>query len=157
MILELDQVLIRNIKAGDTSAVSKIEKECFSKPWSEKMIEEKLENSTSIFIVAQYQGEIIAYIGASDICGECYIDNIAVTQKFRRKGIAKLILTRCIEKAEEKNCEFITLEVRKSNEKAQNLYQMAQFERIGERKNYYSSPTENAVIMTRYFKSQEEI
>lgn len=150
MLFDLDHVKIRNIEPKDIISVAEIEKECFSKPWSVKMIEEKLGNDTSVFIVAEYDSKIIGYIGASAICGECYIDNIAVTANFRRMGLAKLILSKCIIQAKIQNCELITLEVRKSNQKAINLYQMEQFESVGERKAYYNNPTENALIMTKY-------
>ena len=46
---------------------------------------------------------------------------------------------------------FITLEVRESNAAAISLYSNFGFIKAGERKNYYSDPTENAVIMTKYF------
>ncbi|MFI3142101.1 MAG: ribosomal protein S18-alanine N-acetyltransferase [Clostridia bacterium] len=156
MTSNLSQIKLSYIQAEDIKSVAQIEKECFSKPWSENMIQEKLENDYSIFIVAKFEAEVVGYIGASLICGECYVDNVAVTQKFRRMGVASMILDELITQMEQKDCELITLEVRKSNETAQKLYQMKQFEEIGERKNYYYYPVENAVIMTRYLKIQEE-
>ncbi len=156
MNLSREQIKLSNIEVEDINTVVEIEKECFSKPWSKKMIQEKLENDYSIFIIAKFKAEVIGYIGASLICGECYIDNIAVTQKFRRMGVASMILDELISQMQQKDCDLITLEVRKSNETAQKLYHMKQFKGIGERKNYYYSPTENAVIMTRYLKIQEE-
>ena len=49
------------------------------------------------------------------------------------------------------NFSFLTLEVREGNEDARLLYSKFGFIKVGERKNYYSEPTENAVLMTKYF------
>jgi ribosomal-protein-alanine N-acetyltransferase len=55
--------------------------------------------------------------------------------------------------ATEKELSFITLEVRESNESAINFYDSQGFEKIAVRKNYYSNPIENAVLMTKYYKA----
>ena len=57
----------------------------------------------------------------------------------------------------EANCEFITLEVRESNLGAISLYEKAGFEKVGVRKNFYSHPTENAVLYTKYFSKEVKI
>ena len=50
------------------------------------------------------------------------------------------------------NLAFLTLEVRASNEPAIALYRKHGFEEAGRRKDYYTKPKEDAVIMTRDFK-----
>ena len=52
----------------------------------------------------------------------------------------------------EANLAFLTLEVRASNAPAIALYRKHGFEEAGRRKNYYTKPAEDAIIMTRYFK-----
>jgi len=49
-----------------------------------------------------------------------------------------------------KGLSFLTLEVRESNVAAAALYEKMGFQRVGVRKNFYSAPQENAVLMTRY-------
>ena len=57
-----------------------------------------------------------------------------------------------IDRANEKDLSFVTLEVRKSNVPAIELYIKNGFSEVGLRKNYYTKPTEDAILMTRFLK-----
>ena len=132
--------------------VAALEKECFSSPWSEAMLTEVLFDSQASFIVAESEdGGVLGYAGLQVVLDEGYIDNIAVEPNARRHGVADELLDVfcCFGEA---NLAFLTLEVRASNEPAIALYRKHGFEEAGRRKNYYTKPTEDAVIMTRYFK-----
>ena len=126
-----------------------LEKICFSEPWSEEGLRAELTKSEARFFVCEYDGEIAGYMGMHIILDECYITNVAVFPRFRRKGIGEALVRHSVQKAAEENCSFITLEVRVSNSSAIALYEKAGFVSVGERKNFYSSPTENALIMTK--------
>lgn len=130
--------------------IAVLEKECFSSPWSENALSEELSNPDSHFLVAEC-GEVAGYIGVQEICGEAYITNVAVFEKFRKKGIGRMLLRAAAENAESRKCEFITLEVRVSNSAAISLYESEGFEKVGIRKNFYSSPVEDGAIYTKYF------
>lgn len=132
------------------SAVANIEKVCFASPWTEEGIAEELKNPLAHFLVAVGE-EVMGYIGVHEICGEGSITNVAVLPNFRCNGIGKALVSAAINGAKERNCEFITLEVRKSNFPAIFLYSSLGFEQVGLRKNFYSSPTEDAVLMTKTF------
>jgi len=136
------------------SAVAELEKECFSVPWSENALREELDNEQAFFLVCLENDEVAGYIGIIDICGECNITNVAVSEKHRKRGVASALIKKSIEDAVERNSDFITLEVRKSNTPALNLYTKYGFEKVGERKNFYSHPTEDAILMTKYFKEE---
>jgi len=151
LLLSLSAVLIRPMTEADVKAVAEIEKECFSQPWSEDGIRQELFNSSARFFVAEKTGKAVGYMGMHIVLDECYIANIAVLPSHRRQGIAQKLLTNAIEKAEKAGCSFISLEVRLSNCGAIALYEKNGFERMGERKNFYQSPTENALIMTKTF------
>lgn len=131
--------------------IALLEKECFSFPWSENALMQELENSNSYFLAATENGEVCGYIGVQEICGEAYITNIAVFEKHRGRGIGRAVLRKACDDAETRNCEFITLEVRKNNEKAIALYLSEGFEEVGIRKNFYSDPIEDGLIYTKYF------
>ncbi len=137
------------------SAVAEIEKECFSVPWSENALKEELENEQAFFLVCLKDNEIAGYIGILDICGECNITNVAVRKKFRNQGVASALINKAIDDAKNRSSDFITLEVRKSNTPALSLYIKHGFEKVGERRNFYSHPTEDAVLMTKYFKEDD--
>lgn len=131
-----------------------LEKECFSQPWSESALADELKNENSHFLVAVCD-EVMGYIGVQEICGEAYITNVAVFENCRNLGIGRALLRAACVGAKNRNCEFITLEVRESNLPAIALYESEGFEKAGIRKNFYSSPTENGVIYTKYFVSEE--
>lgn len=144
-----------NIVPMDRSHIEQIaalERECFSTPWSEAMLTEALFDSQASFIVAESEeGGVLGYAGLQVVLDEGYIDNIAVEPNARRHGVAdELLDVFC--RFGEANLAFLTLEVRASNAPAIALYRKHGFEEAGRRKNYYTKPTEDAIIMTRYFK-----
>lgn len=141
---------LKKMNESHISQITELEKECFSEPWSEKSLSEELKNKNSHFLVAE-SDKVMGYIGVQEICGEAYITNVAVFKEFRKAGIGRALLRAASYGAEKRNCEFITLEVRESNIPAITLYESEGFERAGVRKNFYSSPTENGIIYTKYF------
>ena len=145
---------IINMTSEHISRIADLEKECFSSPWSEKALAEELKNENSHFIVA-FSDDVLGYIGVQEICGEAYITNSAVFGEYRNQGIGRSLLKKACDGAKSRNCDFITLEVRESNLPAINLYESEGFEKAGIRKNFYSSPTENGVIYTKYFICEE--
>ena len=142
---ESDFCILRMEKA-DIPAVAALEKECFSAPWSEKALLGALESDVSLFLVAKNGSTVIGYIGVSVILDEVYVSNIAVTEPARRMGVAKALLCETERLCREKNCSFISLEVRESNAAARGLYEKSGFSCQGIRKNFYREPRENAVI-----------
>lgn len=148
----MEKLEIRKMTKEDTAFVARLEAECFSSPWSQQALEAELSNEKAQFFVASVWQENAAYMGMHIVLDECYITNVAVGEAFRRRGLGEALVKNAVSVAREKDCSFITLEVRKSNEKAIALYEKCGFENMGERKDFYSSPKENAIIMTRYFK-----
>lgn len=143
--------IIRKMTADDVSAVAEIEKECFSSPWSEQGLLSETENPSAEFFVLEENGSIAAYMGMHIILDECYIANVAVKGSLRKKGYGQRLVENALETAKNKGCFFITLEVRVSNIPAISLYEKCGFDKVGERKDFYSAPKENALIMTKYF------
>ena len=150
-LINMLEIKICPMDISHVNGVALIEKECFSTPWTRDGIESELSNENARFFVAEYMGEVAGYLGMHIVLDECYIANVAVREKFRRKGIADKLLSVGEEKAKTENCAFISLEVRVSNAKAIALYKKRGYNEVGERKNFYSDPTENALIMTKNF------
>ena len=144
--------LIEKMSPSHVGEIARLEKECFSTPWSEDGLKSELNNGFARFFVATCAGEIAGYVGAHNVLGEVYITNVAVFEKFRRKGVAKKLIDALLESAKAENGNFVTLEVRKSNIPAVSLYEKCGFEKVGERKNFYEKPRENAVLMTYFIK-----
>ncbi len=126
----------------------KIERESFSKPWTYEGFAAELNNDTAWFYEAVYDGTTAGYMGIYIICGEGYVANVAVLPEYRRKGIAGRLIENAINICKKEKAEFLSLEVRVSNLAAISLYKKYGFKKLGERKNFYSAPTENAYIMT---------
>ena len=150
-------VKIVPMTADHLEELEKLERICFSRPWSRKMLAEELENQCAAFLVAEdsVSGRVLGYAGLMVVADEGYITNVAVFPEYRRQGIAAQILQVFVQFAESNRLAFLTLEVRPSNAAAIALYQDFGFEEVGRRKNYYDLPKEDALILTKYFETGE--
>ena len=135
--------------------IAELERVSFSVPWSEDGLRSELTNETAHFLVASAENKVLGYIGVHEICGEAYITNVAVFPEYRRLGIGETLIDAATHGAKQRNCDFISLEVRISNVPAIELYKKEGYNIVGQRKNFYSNPTEDAYIMTRYLKDVE--
>lgn len=127
--------------------ILKIEQVCFSVPWKENELCEELNNDCARFYVAIQDEKVVGYVGLYVVCKEGDVARVAVLPEYRRFGIAKTLLAECFKD----EIDVIFLDVRESNVPAKELYKSLGFEEIGVRKNYYSNPTENAVLMKKEF------
>ncbi|NLX94523.1 MAG: ribosomal protein S18-alanine N-acetyltransferase [Clostridiales bacterium] len=150
-------VTIIPMNTSHITALTELEKRCFTTPWSKISLQEELINPLSHFLVAVAHGHVIGYIGTQEVVGESYISNIAVLPEHRRKGVAQTLLDRAIQGAIERGCVFITLEVRVSNTAAISLYEKNGFLQAGRRKSFYRHPDEDALIMTKHFNNSAQM
>ena len=148
-------ITITKMNSSHTYEVSEIEKSCFSKPWSQNALEAELSNPNAHFYVLIYRDKVVAYGGMHITIDECYIANIAVLPDFQGNGFGKAITLYLINEATKLGCEFISLEVRPSNTVAVSMYGLLGFEEVGRRKNFYTSPTEDGLIMTKYLNKKD--
>ena len=134
----------------DASDIEKIEKECFSTPWSIQSIKESITGN-NIFFGIKENDVLCGYISMYYSSGEGYINNLAVLPEYRRKKFGFHLLKELIAFCANSDFDFISLEVRESNIPAIRLYEKFGFKEEGRRKNYYTAPTEDAIILTRRF------
>ena len=125
-----------------------IEVKSFKKPWSKQEFINETENVLAKYFCLTLDKKVIGYIGVWEIFDEGHITNIAVLPEYRGKGYGNLLAEKIISYAEERNLVLLTLEVRKSNQAAINLYKKHNFIEVGLRKNYYEN-TEDAILMTK--------
>ncbi|MBR5559573.1 MAG: ribosomal protein S18-alanine N-acetyltransferase [Oscillospiraceae bacterium] len=145
----MEQVKVCAMTAEHISELARLEKLCFSEPWSEAGLAAELENENAFFRVARdAHGNVLGYVGMHCVAGECYIDNVAVFPDARRKGAASALLNDLVDWARQNSCAFVTLEVRPSNSGAIALYQKFGFEEVGRRKRFYRDPDEDGLILT---------
>ena len=146
-------LILTQMQSGHLEKLAELEKICFSsQAWSYKSLEDELTNPTAHFFVAEVDEEVAGYIGMYIVCENCYVTNVAVFPQYRRQGVARALIKMAMLTADAMETDFISLEVRPSNEAALSLYRSFGFEQNGLRKNYYKNPTEDALIMTKFFK-----
>ncbi len=132
---------------ADVAAIEALERACFSEPWSEKSLRESLANPRYRILTAKAEGHLIGYVSTFLVADEMNIANVAVDSEFRRLGVGKRLMDSAVILAKQNRMTTIYLEVRKSNEAAQELYRKVGFERGGVRKNFYDHPKEDGLIM----------
>lgn len=145
---------IKVCKAGLTHVdeILKISNLSFPISWSRESIKKEIiDNKQAIYLVALKDDEVIGYAGVWVILDEGHITNIAVHPEFRGIGVASLILDSLIGACKDKSVEHMTLEVRKSNIAAINLYKNFGFIEEGIRKKYYADNGEDALIMWKHY------
>lgn len=137
------------LKAEQVPAIAALERQCFSAPWSESALLEEVENPQALFLCALWQGEPVGYVGCVWALDEGSICNVAVDAAYRRRGVAKALLTELARRGKKLGLSQLSLEVRVSNLGAQALYNALGYETLGLRKNFYQQPREDALIMTK--------
>ena len=142
-----EDISIEDMKPGDLPAVIEIERVSFTTPWSETSFFNELKNPRSSLKVAKKGGRVVGYICFGWIIDEGHVLDVAVHPQYRMLGIASTLVSLAIERLKEEGCRFVFLEVRDSNGPAKKMYAKFGFEVLGTRKNYYVSPSEDAVIM----------
>lgn len=128
--------------------VASLEKATFSAPWTEKSLEFFLEELNFCVILLE-NGELASYCTVSTVLDEAQIINVATNSCFKRMGMAQSVLGAVFEECLRRGVVSISLEVRESNEGAISLYQKLGFEVLGKRKNFYTDPVENALVMVK--------
>jgi ribosomal-protein-alanine N-acetyltransferase len=140
---------IRRAISDDAVGIGELEEMIFSDPWDRKDIFSYICSDTGMCYTAVKDGKIVAYIIGRIIAPEGEIYRIATHPDYRRRGIAYRLLDYAAKTERGRGLECLFLEVREGNVAARNLYHSYGFREMGERKNYYSNPTENAIVMVK--------
>lgn len=140
-------VRIRELEMGDIEAVSIMEAQSFSMPWSAKDFEQLVSDEKSLYLVAETDGLLVGCCGVTNVCGEGNINNVVVQEAYRGQGIAYAMMQELLVRGREMGCTEFTLEVRVSNAPAIHVYQKLGFVSEGIRPRFYEKPVEDAMIM----------
>ena len=145
-----DSFRLRRMMRRDLPEILAIEKQSFSNPWPDTTFEGEIQNvglSYPVVAVDEASGKIAGYIIFWIIRDEAQINNVAVHPDFRRRRIAEDMLRLLLEAMSQNGVTFVSLEVRAGNTGARTLYDKLGFRSIGLRKEYYTKPIEDAVVM----------
>ena len=141
------EMIIRRMTMADVDGVAAVEAATFPTPWSRDAFASEMNNVAARYLVAEKDGRVIGFAGAWIILDESHITNIAVYKEERGQGIGRKLTEGLMQYLSNLGAAYATLEVRKSNEVAQNLYKSLGFIKLGVRKRYYEDNGEDALIM----------
>lgn len=167
---------VTDVAPRHLDGIESIEKACFSKPWTREQLAHQMTGRQNVFLAEDEAGAPapaesaepcchqflcaedetgpLGYVGLMTVLDEGYISNVAVAPEARRRGIADALLTELAARTCE-TLSFLTLEVRESNVPAIALYEKHGFSVVGRRRSYYEKPQEDALLMTLFFKKEE--
>jgi len=149
-------VKVRFMQKGDIDQVLLIEQRSFPAPWSTQAYLSELSNKFARYFVLLEGKQVIGYAGMWVFAGESHITTIAVHPEYRSLGYGRMLMLTLIEYSKQRGVDTIILEVRVSNSFAIKLYTSLGFKRIGVRRNYYIETREDAIVMLRRLKQENE-
>lgn len=145
-------VNICSMSETDVVEVKKMEAEINLSPWSIEDYYNEIKRTDSISMVAKVNKKIVGFIIARLIMSEIIsfyeieIYNLCVANKYRRSGIGRSLIEK-LAKTSKRNIESVWLDVRKSNHSALSFYKKLNFKIIYTRKNFYTNPTEDGLVL----------
>lgn len=139
----------REMLVEDLDQVMEIENNLISPPWTREGFFTFLLKDENMFFVVEEKGQILGYCSMQTVLDEGDILNVAVTRDRQKEGIGYFLVDSMLMLAAARGIHIVHLEVRESNGSARRLYQRLGFKEDGFRKNYYTEPVENAVLMTK--------
>ncbi|HZX93745.1 MAG TPA: ribosomal protein S18-alanine N-acetyltransferase [Myxococcales bacterium] len=146
---------------ADLEEVMVIERAAFRHPWSPELFRRELEHDWSTILVAVEPLTSASGKGSERIVGfliywlvhdEVHILNVAVAPENRRNGIARMLMSETERRAHQASASLLTLEVRRSNLAALELYREFEYRAVGVRPNYYVDEGEDAIVMVKELK-----
>lgn len=140
-------VNIRPFGPDDLDGIQRIADMSFTFPWTRESMEKELSNEMAHYLVAEFDGKVVGYVGYWQVLDEGHIMNVAVDKAYRGQGIATRLVNAMIDSGTPLGILYWTLEVRVSNAAAIRVYENAGFTSAGIRPRYYSHPEEDANIM----------
>jgi len=144
-------VEFRTMNYGDLKQVIAVEEKSYPQPWTLGIFRDCLRVGYNAWVMT-FENTIIGYGIVMISPGEAHILNLCVDPDYQRKGLGRHMLRHVIKKTDRTDVDMVLLEVRRSNEHAQQLYQSEGFHELGVRKAYYPTDEgrEDAIILAKY-------
>lgn len=145
-----DKLLLRPMTVADVDAVASLDARAFGESgWSRRhFVGELTESPISIFyVLADAEDNLLGYFGTWHIVDQLQLCTFAVDPDRHGLGLGSVLLSCVIRLAQRLQCHLIQLEVRASNTAARTLYANRGFVEEAVRRNFYSKPTEDGILM----------
>ena len=135
----------------DLEAVLEIGAASFINPWTADMFAWELRNPqvSHIYVLRAGEERVAAYCSCWLVDYEWHINNLAVRPEWRGQGLARALLDHVLREASGLGATRARLEIRRSNDIARRLYEGMGFAVVGTRRDYYTNPPEDALILSR--------
>lgn len=145
----MESFAIEKMNLSHLDDVMEIEALCYGKHhWSRGSFAAELNNNCAAYLTAVNENKkCVGYMGVWRIIDEAHVTNLAVHPDFQGKGLAHFLILSSLKQCYEDKIKYMTLEVRKSNERAKHVYEAFGFKSLGIRKKYYQDNNEDAIIM----------
>ena len=154
---------LRRMRPDDLDEVMVIERAAFRHPWSTELFRRELEHDWSTILICvepltsaagggRATERIVGFLIYWLVHDEVHILNVAVAPEQRRKGIARMLMLETEKRAHQASATLMTLEVRRSNQGALDLYREFDYRAVGVRPNYYVDEGEDAIVMIKELK-----
>lgn len=153
---QTENIMVRAARTADSESIFRVAAECRLGFWRAAEYRKEIDRTESCVLVAERRDEVLGFIAArfgfSEDGNEIEADiiNVGVLEKYRRRGIGEMLfrhLLQISQKFRDSKIGTLWLEVRKSNAAALEFYQKNGFTKVQERKNFYTNPNEDAVVM----------
>ena len=147
---------IRPMTADDLPQVLEIEKVAFRHPWSPELLKREMTHEWSTILLCEEplpdgSRRLLGFSIFWIVHDEVHVLNVATDPAHRRRGVARAVMDETLARGRQRKCTLATLEVRRSNEAALNLYRGMGFRPVGVRPNYYVDEGEDAIVMVLDF------
>ena len=129
--------------------IAQLEEKTFSHPWSESSLKSFFEGGSALYAICMENEELAIYCTMLWVLDEVQIINVATHEKYKKQGYAEAVIKLALDEAKRRNITTISLEVRESNAPAISLYEKYGFFIAGKRKDFYTDPLENALVMIK--------
>jgi [ribosomal protein S18]-alanine N-acetyltransferase len=135
----------------DLTGVLEVESESFTNPWTREMYAWELQNRSvcHVYVLRTPECAVAGFCAFWLVFDEIHINNVAVRPAYRGRGLGTSLMHHILAEARRLGARRATLEVRNSNQGARRLYERLGFRVAGTRRNYYSHPVEDALILWR--------
>lgn len=139
------------LSPSDLDAILAIEAASFTSPWTREMYLAELDNVGVSFCYTARDGagNIVGFCSFWRVLDELHINNVAVAPAHRRQGIGTALLTFVLSEGAKLGAQRASLEVRRSNDVALQVYERLGFAVAGVRRAYYTNPVEDALVLWR--------